>query len=107
MTISKNNFGKIVADNYLVDDTQKFLHEEEAGLVGAPGPPHPDLYAGGPCEGVADKLHDPLQGPTQHPAAPLPLVQAHIRVKPTWNFINKNCPRKKLRTPKSKFKYQV
>jgi hypothetical protein len=92
---------------YLIDDTQKFLHEEEAGLVGAPGPPHPDLYAGGPCEGVADKLHDPLQGPTHHPAPTLPLVQAHIRVKSAWNFINTIFQEKKLRTPKSNIKYQV
>ncbi len=80
--------------NYLVDDAQKFLHEEEAGLVGAPGPPHPDLYAGGPCESVADKLHDPLQGPAQHPAPTLPLVQAHIGVKSVWNVSSKICKEK-------------
>jgi hypothetical protein len=83
-----------VVITYLIDDTQKFLHEEEAGLVGAPGPPHPDLYAGGPCGGVADKLHDPLQGPTQHPAASLPLVQAHIRVKSAGNVSNTICKEK-------------
>ena len=63
---------------YLINDTEKLLQEVEAQLPAARGPPHLDPYPGGGGE----ELHHPLQGAAEHPAAPRPLEQTHLGIKP-------------------------